>query len=71
MNSVGSAFGTGVFHEWELPNGLIVTLTTSEEGFVLDVFDETREESLLTEAMMIEEWVHWMKQRENERKKNV
>jgi hypothetical protein len=71
MNLAFGNSASGVFHEWELPNGLVVTLTTSEEGFILDVFDETREESLLTEGMMIDEWVHWMQQRENKRKKNV
>jgi hypothetical protein len=67
----GSNDKTGVFHSWSLPNGNTVTLTTSEEGFIIDVFNEEADQSILTEGMMIDEWVHWMQQRENERMKNV
>ena len=67
----GSNNSTGVFHSWSLPNGNTVTLTIVGGGFVIDVFNEEADQSILTEGMMIEEWVHWMAERENERMKNV
>jgi hypothetical protein len=60
----------GVFHEWELvEEGLVLTLTTTDEGIILDVFDANREESIYTEAMMVDEWIDWMRQRDIERTK--
>lgn len=60
-----------MFHEWEWEdeNGhtLVLTVTTTDEGIILDVFDEDREESILTEGMTVEEWIEWMIQRDMER----
>lgn len=44
-----------------------LVLTTTHEGFVLDVFDHNGE-CVLTEAMMVDEWVHWMRERDKERR---
>lgn len=63
-----------VYHEWEYEdeNGrnLILTLTTTYEGIILDVFDEDSNESVLTEAMTVEEWIYWMIRRDEERINN-
>ena len=63
-----------VYHEWEYEdeNGknLILTLTTTDEGIILDVFDYNSNESVLTEAMTVEEWIYWMIKRDEERFNN-
>ena len=63
--------GPYVFHEWtvfdEDDNELVLTITTTEEGVILDVFDEDGEESLYTEAMTANEWLDWMIERDQER----
>lgn len=63
-----------VYHEWEYEdeNGknLILTLTTTDEGIILDVFDHNSNESVLTEAMTVEEWIYWMINRDEERFNN-
>lgn len=57
----------GTFHEWEWYDDedrpLVLTLTTSGEGIILDVFDEGAEESLLTESMTVENVIEWMHER--------
>lgn len=61
-----------VFHEWEYEDEdgktLVLTLTTTDEGIVLDVFDERGEESILTEAMTVSEWIDWMQNRDRSRR---
>ena len=63
-----------VYHEWQYEdeNGknLILTLTTTDEGIILDVFDYNSNESVLTEAMTVEEWIYWMIKRDEERFNN-
>lgn len=62
---------SGTFHEWEWfddeDRPLVLTLTTTDEGVILDVFDEQGEESLLTESMTVEEVIEWMRERDTQR----
>ena len=59
-----------MWHEWEWDdNGkkFVLTVTTNDEGIIFDVFDNEADESILTEAMTIDEWIEWMIQRDKER----
>jgi len=60
-----------MLHEWQWVDEdnriLILTVTTTDEGIIFDVFDELGEQSILTEGMTVGEWIDWMIQRDEER----
>lgn len=61
----------GVAYSWEYEEDgeiFVLTMTATHEGIILDVFNG--EESILTEAMTVDEWIDWMKQRDDERYKS-
>lgn len=51
------------YKEWDVQDGLILTVTITDEGVVFDLFDRHAQTSRYTEAMTADEWADWMKER--------